>query len=112
MSAMGGLLFGYDWVVIVNLIFTLVAMRVVDNWGRRRLMLFGSLGLAVIYFILGASYVLEVKGLIVLVLVLMAIATYAMTLAPITWVVLSEIFPNRVRGVAMAMATNALIDQF
>jgi len=92
----------------VNLIFTLVAMRVVDTLGRRKLMLFGSIGLAVIYFFLGGSYILNLDGIIVLILVLLGIATYAMTLAPITWVVLSEIFPNRVRGAAMAVATTAL----
>jgi len=106
--SVGDMLFNIIITGTVNLIFTLVAMRVVDNWGRRKLMLLGSLGLAIIYFILGGSYLLELKGLVVLILVLAAIATYAMTLAPITWVVLSEIFPNRVRGVAMAVATTAL----
>lgn len=106
--SVGDMLFNIIITGTVNLIFTLVAMRVVDNWGRRKLMLFGSLGLATIYFILGGSYLLELKELVVLILVLLAIATYAMTLAPITWVVLSEIFPNRVRGVAMAVATTAL----
>jgi sugar porter (SP) family MFS transporter len=92
----------------VNLVFTLLAMRLVDNWGRRKLMLLGASGLAVIYVFLGASYFFEWKGLVVLVLVMTAIAAYAMTLAPITWVVLSEIFPNRIRGAAMAVATTAL----
>ena len=92
----------------VNLVFTLIAMRLVDNWGRRKLMLLGASGLAVIYIFLGASYFFEWKGLVVLVLVMTAIAAYAMTLAPITWVVLSEIFPNRLRGAAMAVATTAL----
>jgi len=92
----------------VNLVFTLLAMRLVDNWGRRNLMLLGASGLAVTYIFLGASYLFEWKGLIVLFLVITAIAAYAMTLAPITWVVLSEIFPNRLRGAAMAVATTAL----
>ncbi|HYQ57517.1 MAG TPA: sugar porter family MFS transporter [Draconibacterium sp.] len=92
----------------VNFVFTLVAMRIVDSLGRRKLMLFGSIGLAVIYFVLGGSYMLKLDGMIVLVLVLLGIATYATTLAPVTWVVLSEIFPNRIRGAAMAIATTAL----
>ncbi len=92
----------------VNLVFTLIAMRLVDNWGRRKLMLLGASGLAIIYIFLGASYFFEWKGLVVLILVMTAIAAYAMTLAPITWVVLSEIFPNRLRGSAMALATTAL----
>ncbi len=92
----------------VNLVFTFAAMRMVDSWGRRKLMLLGSLGLAVIYLTLGASYYLELKGLAILILVLLAIATYSMTLAPITWVILSEIFPNSIRGTAMAIATTSL----
>ncbi len=92
----------------VNLIFTLLAMRMVDSWGRRKLMLLGSAGLAIIYSMLGSSYYFELKGLAILILVMVAIATYAMTLAPITWVVLSEIFPNSIRGAAMAIATTFL----
>lgn len=92
----------------VNLIFTLLAMRMVDSWGRRKLMLLGSAGLAIIYFTLGTSYFFELKGMAILILVMIAISTYAMTLAPITWVVLSEIFPNSIRGAAMAVATTAL----
>ncbi len=92
----------------VNLIFCLLAMRMVDSWGRRKLMLLGSLGLAIIYIFLGTSYFFELKGLAILVLVLLAIATYSMTLAPITWVILSEIFPNSIRGAAMAISTTTL----
>ncbi len=92
----------------VNLVFTLVAMRMIDSWGRRKLMLLGSSGLAVIYLFLGGSYFWEVQGLLILILVVLAIAVYALTLAPVTWVVLSEIFPNRVRGAAMAIATTSL----
>jgi sugar porter (SP) family MFS transporter len=92
----------------VNLVFTLVAMRMVDSWGRRKLMLLGSLGLAVIYVVLGGSYYFGIQGFVILTLVVLAIATYALTLAPVTWVILSEIFPNRVRGTAMALATTSL----
>jgi len=93
---------------VVNLVFTLAAIRTVDRWGRRRLMLFGSLGLALLYVVLGFSYLLHLQGMTILVIVLLCIAVYGMTLAPVTWVVLSEIFPNRVRGVAMAVATTML----
>lgn len=106
--SIGDMLFNVVITGTVNLIFTLLAMRMVDSWGRRKLMLLGSIGLAVVYFTLGTSYFFEFKGLVVLVLVMLAIATYAMTLAPITWVVLSEIFPNSIRGAAMAIATTAL----
>lgn len=106
--SVGDMLFNIIITGTVNLIFTLLAMRVVDSWGRRKLMLIGSIGLAIIYFLLGGTYLLQLQGFVVLMLVLLAIATYAMTLAPITWVVLSEIFPNRLRGAAMAVATTAL----
>ncbi len=106
--SVGEMLFNIVITGAVNLIFTLLAMRMVDSLGRRKLMLLGSIGLAMIYFVLGGSYFFEVEGLAILILVLVAIAIYAMTLAPITWVVLSEIFPNSVRGAAMAVATTSL----
>ncbi|MNE59831.1 Arabinose-proton symporter [compost metagenome] len=83
-------------------------MYFVDKLGRRALMLFGSIGLSIIYAILGACYYFEVTGIFVLILVISAIAVYAMTLAPVTWVVLSEIFPIRVRAMAMGVATFSL----
>jgi SP family sugar porter-like MFS transporter len=92
----------------VNLLFTFLAIRMVDRWGRRRLMLIGSAGLALLYLLLGGAYISGVQGFPILVIVVLCIALYAMTLAPVTWVVLSEIFPNRIRGVAMAAATTML----
>lgn len=92
----------------VNLIFTIVAMFTVDKWGRKKLMMFGAIGLAVTYLLLGAAYYFNIQGAAVLLLVVLAIAIYAMSLAPITWVILSEIFPNRIRGAAMSLATLAL----
>ncbi|WP_228853026.1 sugar porter family MFS transporter [Aegicerativicinus sediminis] len=106
--SVGDMLFNIIITGSVNLIFTLVAMRTVDSWGRRKLMLFGSIGLAVVYALLGGAYYFEFNGLPVLILVIVAIAIYAMSLAPITWVVLSEIFPNRLRGIAMSIATFSL----
>jgi len=92
----------------VSLIFTFVAIRTVDNWGRRKLMLIGFSGLTIIYLFLGASYFFNMEGVVVLIFVVLAVACYTMTLAPITWVILSEIFPNKIRGMAMSVATSAL----
>ena len=92
----------------VNMVFTLVAMFTVDKWGRKKLMVFGSVGLAIDYILLGSAFYFHIKGIAVLALVVTAIAIYAMSLAPIVWVILSEIFPNRIRGAAMALATFAL----
>lgn len=99
-----GVMFNQVITGVVNCVFTVAAMCLVDKWGRRPLMLLGAGGLAVLYSILGGCYYFEVKGIAVLVVVMAAIACYAMTLAPITWVVLSEMFPDRVRGTAMAVA--------
>jgi MFS family permease len=106
--SVGDMLFNIVITGTVNLIFTFLAMRMIDTWGRRKLMLLGSIGLAVIYFLIGCSYFFELKGLAILILVMAAIATYSMTLAPATWVILSEIFPNRIRGAAMAIAATVL----
>ncbi|MEO1009769.1 MAG: sugar porter family MFS transporter [Bacteroidota bacterium] len=106
--SVGDILFNIIITGSVNLVFTFVAMRTVDSWGRRRLMLLGAIGLAVVYAFLGGAYYFGFSGWPVLVLVITAIAIYAMSLAPITWVVLSEIFPNRLRGIAMSIATFSL----
>jgi sugar porter (SP) family MFS transporter len=96
------------WTGSVNMAFTFVALGVVDKGGRRPLMLLGSAGLAVIYVAMGFCYHAHVQGLPMLLLVLAAIACYSMSLAPVTWVVISEIFPNRIRGAAMSIAVTAL----
>lgn len=93
---------------VTNVIFTIVSLFLVDKIGRRPLLLLGAGSLAVIYIILGTSYYLNLTGVGLLILVVGAIACYAMTLAPIMWVVISEIFPNAVRGVAMSVTTFAL----
>ncbi len=106
--SIGDMLFNIVLTGSVTLVFTFVAIRIVDQWGRRKLMLLGAGGLGFIYIVLGTSYYFQFGGFVILALVILAIACYSMTLAPITWVILSEIFPNRVRGAAMSVATFAL----
>jgi sugar porter (SP) family MFS transporter len=103
-----GILFNIVITGAVNLVFTLIALAAIDRYGRRFLLLGGVAGLALIYTILGVFYHLHLQGKPMLVLVLAAIACYAMSLAPVTWVVIAEIFPNRVRGSAMSVAVTAL----
>jgi len=91
-----------------NLLATLVAIKTVDRWGRRPLMLLGFAGLAALFFGMGGCYGLGSRGVHVLGLVLASIACYAMSLAPITWVLIAEIFPNRIRGAAISVAVTAL----
>ena len=93
---------------IANVAFTFVALYTIEKWGRRTLMLIGAGGLGLIYLTLGTCYFLEVKGFAMVCLVVTAISVYAMTLGPVTWTLLAEIFPNRIRGVAMATCTFAL----
>ena len=93
---------------VVNLAFTFVALGTVDLWGRRSLMLFGCAGIAVSHLLIGLAYLLKLKGLAVLVFSLAAIGCYSMSLAPVTWVLISEIFPNRIRGTAISVSVSAL----
>lgn len=91
---------------IVNLVFTLLAMWQVDKLGRKPLMIFGALGLAVLYVISG--YLLQTKSPLAAWPLLAAIGVYAMTLGPVTWVLISEIFPNHIRGAATSVAVISL----
>ena len=93
---------------IANVIFTILALYTIEKWGRRTLILLGAGGLGLFYLTLGTCYFFEVKGVLMVVLVVAAISVYAMTLGPVTWTLLAEIFPNRVRGIAMATCTFAL----
>ena len=93
---------------IANVVFTFVALYTIEKWGRRTLMLIGAGGLGLIYLILGTCYFMGMTGFAMVALVVAAISVYAMTLGPVTWTLLAEIFPHRVRGIAMATCTFAL----
>ena len=93
---------------IANVLFTFVALYTIEKWGRRTLMLIGAGGLGIIYLVLGTCYFFGMTGFVMVALVVAAISVYAMTLGPVTWTLLAEIFPNRVRGIAMATCTFAL----
>jgi len=103
-----GILFNIVTTGVVSVAFTLVALATVDRYGRRFLLLGGVAGLALIYSVLGIFYRLHVQGKPMLVLVLAAMACYSMSLAPVVWVVIAEIFPNRIRSSAMSVAVTAL----
>ena len=93
---------------IANVVFTFVALYTIEKWGRRTLMLIGAGGLGLIYLTLGTCYFVGMEGFGMVALVVAAISVYAMTLGPVTWTLLAEIFPHRVRGIAMATCTFAL----
>ena len=92
----------------VMLLFTFIAIRTVDHFGRRALMLFGCAGIAIFHALIGLCFQLGLKGLIVVLPVLATIACYSFSLAPVTWVLIAEIFPNRIRGAAICVAVSAL----
>ena len=93
---------------IANVVFTFVALYTIEKWGRRTLILIGAGGLGLIYLTLGTCYFMGLTGILMVALVVAAISVYAMTLGPVTWTLLAEIFPHRVRGIAMATCTFAL----
>lgn len=97
---------------VVNLVFTIIAMWQVDKLGRKPLLLIGSLGLSIIYIILAFLLQRQAAAELVSVFVLLAIAIYAMSLAPVTWVLISEIFPNKIRGLASSVAIVSLWGAF
>ncbi len=90
----------------VNLSFTVIAIISVDRFGRRKLMIIGALGMAVSMILLGFTFYLEKMGIVALVFMLTYTAFFAMSWGPVTWVLLSEIFPNSIRS-AMSIAVAA-----
>lgn len=112
-------LFKGMFVGLVFFIFTFVAIGTVDKLGRRKLMLIGTALMAILLFSLaGAFRLIGLKelagqdtasaGLLVFVLILAYIASFAFTLGPVTWVLLSEIYPNFIREKALSIASCAL----
>ncbi|WP_158749242.1 sugar porter family MFS transporter [Acidobacterium sp. S8] len=92
----------------INLVFTVLSMLLVDKLGRRWMMIAGCIGIAVSHLLCGFAYRAGWQAGAVLTLTLCAIACYALTLAPVTWVLIAEIFPNRVRSHGVSVAVSAL----
>jgi SP family xylose:H+ symportor-like MFS transporter len=90
----------------INLLFTVLAIYTVDRFGRKPLMIIGALIMAVSMFCLGFSFSMHREGISALIFMLLYTAGFAMSWGPVTWVLLSEIFPNSVRG-AMSIAVAA-----
>ncbi len=88
----------------INLTFTVLAILIVDRFGRKRLQIIGALGMAIFMFSLGYSFYIQQMGVASLIFMLGYVASFAMSWGPVTWVLLSEIFPNKIRGKAMAIA--------
>lgn len=91
----------------VNLLFTFVAMATVDKFGRKPLIYIGSVGMIVGFLMLGGTLMTNNVGLVSLIGVLTFVGAFAMSMGPVVWVVLSEMFPNKIRSVAMSIAVAA-----
>jgi SP family xylose:H+ symportor-like MFS transporter len=88
----------------VNIIFTLVAIFTVDKFGRKPLLIIGSVGMAIGMFAIGGLAYYKVIGLSTLIFIVIYTASFMMSWGPICWVLISEIFPNTIRGQAVALA--------
>lgn len=90
---------------LINFLFTFVAILLIDKVGRRMLYLVGSMGMVVTLLLLAASFHLEMQGTFTLIFILLFIAFFASCIGPVFWTLVSEIFPNRIRGKAVAFAS-------
>lgn len=94
---------------LINLFSTILVILFVDKWGRRRLLLAGTTSLVIAYLLIGLFFIFSVdNNLILLFLMLFAIASYAISLAPVTWIILSEIFPANFREYGMSISVFSL----
>jgi len=92
---------------LVNVIFTVVAIMTVDKWGRKPLLITGSIGMAIGMFAISALAFNNIIGISTLVFIIIYTASFMMSWGPICWVLISEIFPNKIRGQAVAIAVAA-----
>ena len=91
------------WVGIVNVLFTFVAIKTIDSWGRKPLLLIGTVGMFIGLMALGLAIYNQHVGIISVVGVMIFVGSFAMSMGPVVWVMLAEIFPNNVRGLAMSI---------
>jgi SP family xylose:H+ symportor-like MFS transporter len=91
----------------VNLIFTFVALYTIDRWGRKPLFLTGTAGMMIGLSVLGVTLYTNSIGVLSLIAILVFIGSFAMSMGPVVWVILAEIFPNRARSIAMSIAVAA-----
>jgi SP family sugar porter-like MFS transporter len=102
-------LFQTTLIGLMNVVFTILAMRVIDKTGRKKLLLIGAAGMAVCYVVIGYLFAIGRTGdWLLLTFIVITPAFFAFGLGPTVWVILSEIFPNKIRGAAMSVATFSL----
>tara|TARA_Y100000996_G_C22558315_1_gene656354 strand:- start:1386 stop:2768 length:1383 start_codon:yes stop_codon:yes gene_type:complete len=92
---------------LVNVVFTVVAIITVDRWGRKPLLIIGSVGMAIGMIAISSLAFLDIIGITTLVFIILYTASFMMSWGPICWVLISEIFPNKIRSQAVAIAVAA-----
>jgi SP family xylose:H+ symportor-like MFS transporter len=92
---------------LVNVIFTVLAIATVDKWGRKPLLMVGSIGMAIGMFAIAGLAFFEIIGISTLVFIIIYTASFMMSWGPICWVLIAEIYPNKIRGRAVAVAVVA-----
>ncbi len=92
---------------LVNVIFTVVAILTVDKWGRKPLLIVGSIGMSIGMFAISGLAFFNIIGISTLVFIIIYTASFMMSWGPICWVLIAEIFPNKIRGQAVAVAVAA-----
>jgi len=97
---------------LVNVIFTVVAIMTVDKWGRKPLLMVGSIGMAIGMFAIGLLAFMKIIGISTLVFIIIYTASFMMSWGPICWVLISELFPNKIRGKAVAVAAQWAANYF
>lgn len=90
---------------LINFVFTFVAILFIDKVGRRRLYLIGSMGMALTLVMLAVSFFMKMEGIFTLVCILLFISFFSSCIGPVFWTLISEIYPNRIRGKALAFAS-------
>ncbi|MBE0653386.1 MAG: sugar porter family MFS transporter, partial [Bacteroidales bacterium] len=90
---------------LINFIFTFVAIFFIDKVGRRKLYLVGSMGMAVMLVLLALSFFFELDGIFTLICIMLFLAFFSSCIGPVFWTLVSEIYPNRIRGKALAFAS-------
>lgn len=107
-SAVGAAFNDTVWVGIFNMLFTFVAIALIDRLGRKPLLLLGAAGMGLSLVLVGLAFHYELSGPWLLALILCYVSSFAASLGPVVWVVMSEIYPTRIRGRAMSVATVTL----
>lgn len=94
---------------IVNFVFTLVALWLIDKVGRKPLLIVGAILMAISLAVVGYAFQAEnVSGMLILFFILLYVASFAVSFGPVVWVMISELFPTRIRGRATAIASFSL----